>query len=115
MSGNHYSIKGNKTYFLTCTVVNWIDVFTRKNHKLAIVDSLKYCQQNKGLNIYAWCLMPSHLHMLVNTEHGFNLSDVVRDFKKFTSKKIIQLILNEPESRREWLLQQFAGAGKNNR
>src|SRR5436190_9111363 len=115
MSGNHYSIKGNKTYFLTCTVVDWIDVFTRKNHKLAIVDSLKHCQEHKGLNIYAWCLMPSHLHMLVNTEPGFNLSDVIRDFKKFTSKKIVQQVVEETESRREWMLKKFEEAGRDNR
>jgi REP element-mobilizing transposase RayT len=79
------------------------------------VDALKYCQQHKGLNIYAWCLMPSHLHLLVNTEDGFNLADVIRDFKKFTSKKIVEQIKSEPESRREWLLEQFAEAGRGNR
>jgi len=70
---------------------------------MAIVDSLKYCQQCKGLELYAWCLMPSHLHMIVAAEGDGNLSDVLRDFKKFTSKEIVRLIQEEPESRREWM------------
>src|ERR1035441_4472191 len=114
MQGLHRTIKSDKTYFLTSTVVDWIDVFTRKNHKLAIIESLKHCQENKGLNIFAWCLMPSHLHLLVNTEPEFELSDVMRDFKKFTSKKITKHIEEQPESRREWMLNRFEYTGKFN-
>ena len=108
-----YNIQENdKAYFVTITVINWIDVFTRKNHKLAIVNSLKYCQENKGLEIFAWCLMPSHLHMIVRSGGNEKLSDILRDFKKFTSRKIIEQIINEPESRRKWMLNQFKFAGK---
>jgi REP element-mobilizing transposase RayT len=67
-------------YFVTLTVVDWIDVFTRKEHKERIIDSLKFCQQNKGLEIYAWCLMSNHLHMIISASPGFNLSDILRDF-----------------------------------
>ena len=58
----------DKAYFVTRTVVGWIDVFTRKNHTLTLVESLKYCQQNKGLVILGWCLMPSHLHMIARAK-----------------------------------------------
>ncbi|MFN8258779.1 MAG: transposase [Bacteroidales bacterium] len=99
-----YKIRDNdKAYFITSTVVGWIDVFTRPNHKILIVDSLKYCIKNKGLTIYAWCLMSSHLHMICRAEKGNNLSDILRDFKGYTSKKIIEQIYEEPESRRERL------------
>lgn len=37
--------------------------------------------------IYAWCLMPSHLHLIASAAEGKNLSDIMRDFKKCTSKK----------------------------
>ena len=102
-----HNIKENKTYFLTMTVVNWVDVFTRKNHCDAIIESLKYCQKEKGLQIFAYCIMSNHIHMLVNTLSPFELKDVIRDFKKFTAKKILLQIQNEPESRREWMLHQF--------
>ncbi|MDB5156580.1 MAG: hypothetical protein JWR50_1287 [Mucilaginibacter sp.] len=105
----------DELYFLTLTVVDWVDVFTRKEFCLDLIDSLNYCRQHKGLIIYAWCLMPSHLHMVVSVEPGTNrLSDIMRDFKKFTSKKIINSINEIAESRRDWLLRHFAYAGKFN-
>jgi len=114
--GFKYRITTNdELYFLTLTVVDWVDVFTRKELCDDIVDSLKYCQQRKGLIIYAWCLMPSHLHLVVSVKEGADtLSDVMRDFKKFTSKKIIQSITEIAESRKDWLLRHFAYAGKYN-
>jgi REP element-mobilizing transposase RayT len=102
----------DKAYFVTMTVVGWIDAFTRKNHKLLLVESLKYCQQNKGLVIFGWCLMPSHLHMICRAEGENALSDILRDFKKYTSKAILKQIQEEPESRRDWMLEQFAKAGE---
>ena len=112
--GYHYKIHEGKAHFATLTVVDWIDVFTRENHKMAIVDSLKYCQENKGLELYAWRLMPSHLHLIIAAKDDGNLSDILRDFKKFTSKEIVRLIQEEPESRREWMLDKFKFAGKYN-
>ena len=44
-------------YFTTSTVVDWMDVFTRPVYKHIIVESLRYCQQHKSLDIYAWVLM----------------------------------------------------------
>ena len=55
--GVKQNIKTDKAYFLTLTVVNWIDVFTRRNHRDAIIDSLKYCQKEKGLVIFAYVVI----------------------------------------------------------
>ena len=104
----------DELYFVTLTVTDWIDVFTRKNHKVTLVESLEYCQKNKGLVIFAWCLMPSHLHLLARAEDDINLSDILRDFKKFTSKELIKQINDEAESRREWMLDRFEFAGRHN-
>ena len=114
MSGDRYLISDqNAVYFLTFTVVGWVDVFTRKEHKLEIVDSLNYCIQHKGLTVYAWCIMSNHVHLIVRAKEGFRLSDIIRDFKKFTAKRIIGKIENEPESRREWMLNMFEFSGRN--
>lgn len=103
-------------YFLTMTVVNWIDIFTRPVYKHIIIDALKYNQQNKGLIIYGWCLMSNHLHMIAEAEEGKNLSDILRDFKKFTSKTIIKEIEENPlESRKKWMLSEFEFAGRYNK
>ncbi len=101
-------------YFITLTVVDWVDIFTRPVYKHIIVDSLKYCQKERGLIIYSWCLMSNHLHMIVGANDDANLSDILRDFKKFTSKKIIKTIQEINESRQKWMLNRFEYAGKYN-
>ena len=77
-------------------------VFTRKEYKDIIVESLAYCQENKNLIIYG-CIMSNHLHLIISAKEN-NVSDVLGDFKKFTSKKILKSILEHPcESRKECL------------
>jgi len=113
MSGDRYEIVDQeKTYFLTLTVIDWVDVFTRKDYKFIIVDSLNYCVENKGLEIFAWVIMSNHLHLMVRAKEGFILSHILRDFKKITSKEITAKILEIGESRREWLLNKFAFEAK---
>jgi len=107
-----YQIKDQtKAYYLTFQVVYWIDVFTRKNYRDAVIESLQYCQKHKSLEIYAYVIMSNHLHLLVRSGNG-DLSGTIRDFKKFTSKKIVQAIEAGGESRKEWMLRLFAHAAK---
>jgi len=110
MSTKYKATTTDEAYFITITTVGWVDVFTRLNQKYVITNSLKYCQYHKGLEIYAWTLMSNHLHLFCKATNGFVLSDVIRDFKKFTSKKIIETIIQQPESRREWMLNYFKEA-----
>ena len=110
MSTKYKATTTEQAYFITITTVGWVDIFTRVNQNYVIINALNHCQAYKGLEIYAYCIMSSHIHLLCKATDGFILSDVMRDFKKFTSKKIIQTIIEEPESRREWLLPFFAQA-----
>lgn len=113
--GINNKISDGYAYYLTLTIEEWIDVFTRPIYKHIIVDSLNYCIATKGLEIYCWCLMSSHLHLVASASEGSNLSDILRDFKKYTSKAIVQTIKDAPESRRDWMLNLFWYAGKNNK
>ena len=115
MSEGGYKIRNKEgIHFITFAVVNWVDVFSRKEYKDIVVDSIKYCQANKGLVLHCWCLMSNHIHLVVSAKEQ-NTSDILRDFKKFTSKQIIQAIKEHPqESRREWILNIFEIAGEQN-
>ena len=93
-------------HFVTATVVDWIDVFTRKSYRDLVVECLNYCIREKALILYGYVIMSNHLHMVVQSGNG-ELSDLLRDFKKFTAAKIIEKIKSEPESRREWILERF--------
>lgn len=113
MSGDRFVITGqNDCYFLTITVVDWVDVFIRPVYKQIIVDSLNFCVEKKGLTIFGWCLMTNHIHLLCEAREGFKLSETIRDFKKFTARNILAAIENEPESRKDWMLYRFEFAGK---
>ncbi|MGD1839943.1 MAG: transposase [Thermonemataceae bacterium] len=114
-SARPYSIQNDTSlYFVTFAVVYWIDVFSRLHYKDLVVDSLNFCASKKGLTIYAWCLMSNHIHLIISAKEGFQLSDILRDFKKYTASQIIASIQEEPESRREWMLWMFKRAGKKN-
>ena len=94
--------------YLTCTIVGWVDVFTRATYRDIIIESLSYCQKAKGLRIFAYVLMSNHLHMIVRAEGKQQLSAILRDFKKFTSRQILEAIEKGKESRKEWLLHVFS-------
>ena len=111
-SENYKVVKQNAPYFLTFTVTDWVDVFTRLNYRNIIVDSLAFCRMNKGLKLYAWCLMTNHIHLLCSVEPPFRMTDFIRDFKQFTAKKVLKDIQTMPESRRDWMLYRFEYAGK---
>jgi REP element-mobilizing transposase RayT len=109
MSGDSYKIENqNGVYFLTFTIIDWIDLFTRKEFSIVVVDSLNYCIKEKHLVVYAYVIMSSHMHMVCKVNEPGNLSDVVRDFKKFTSKEFIKMMDEIGESRKEWLLKRFS-------
>ncbi len=102
-------------YFVTFTVVHWIDLFIRKEYKEILIDSLKHCQSNKGLVVHAFVIMTSHMHLIfARKQDGEQLSGIIRDFKKYTSGKLVKAIKEIPESRREWLLRAFGQAGRKN-
>ncbi len=87
MSTKYKATTTEEAFFITITTTGWIDVFTRLNQKNTIIKALSYCQQYKGLEIYAYCLMSSHLHLLCKATDGFILSDVMRDFKNLPQRK----------------------------
>jgi REP element-mobilizing transposase RayT len=100
-----YSIKDEKgLYFVTFTITQWVDVFTREVYVNIFLDSLRYCQKEKGLLVYAWVVMSNHVHLIIRSEQE-PLSDTIRDIKKFTSTQIVNSIEQHPkESRKSWLL-----------
>jgi len=100
-----------KAHFITATVVDWIDVFTRKSYKEVVIESLDFCIKEKGMLLYGYVIMSNHIHLIVQATDG-RLSDLIRDFKKYTAKTILEKIQTEPESRREWILERFKKAAE---
>jgi putative transposase len=110
MSEKYKFLNPEGIYFTTLTITNWIDLFTRSEYCIIVLDALRYCQAKKGLMIYASCIMPSHVHLIIGRNGTEEISGIIRDFKRFTNEKIISEIKQINESRREWLLDQFSKA-----
>lgn len=66
-----------------------------------IINSLRYCGDNKGLKIFAYVVMDNHVHLIVS---GPNLPLIMKDFKSYTAREIIKTAECE---KREWLLNQL--------
>ncbi len=113
--GDSYQIKDQEgLYFLTFQVVGWVDIFSRKVYRDIVIGSLDYCRKNKGLHIYSYVIMTNHLHIIVQSETS-SLSDTIRDFKRYTSNRIMNEVeCNPGESRKEWLEMVFKYHAKYN-
>ena len=113
MSRNYKFHNPQGLYFVSFAVVYWLDVFTRNEYKDALVESIEYCQKNKGMEIAAWCIMTNHVHLVFRISNGERPEKVLGDLKRFTSKKLVNMIQEHPrENRKEHLLEQFKTAAE---
>ena len=80
----------NVTHFLTITVIEWIDIFTKPEYFKIITDSLKFCPKNKGLLLYEYVIMTNHLHLIAQARENNKLSQIISDFKKYTTVQIFK-------------------------
>lgn len=97
----------DELYFVTLTVVGWVDVFTRNEYKDILIKNLQYCQQKEKLEIFSYVIMSNHIHMVCRRLDK-DLKELLGRFKSICAKEIIKSIETNPqESRKEWLLYLF--------
>lgn len=94
----------NSAYFVTLTIVKWVNVLENDNYKNIIISAIKHYQQFRGLTLHGYCIMQTHLHLIAKTEGTEPLSSVLRDLKKFTSVKIVDMLkADKSEQSKKWL------------
>ncbi|MBI3134315.1 MAG: transposase [Bacteroidetes bacterium] len=114
MSRNYKFHNPTAAYFVSFAVVDWLDVFTRNEYKDILLESLSFCQKNKRMEIYAWCIMSNHVHLVFQSIDGQTPDQLLGDFKRFTSNAVVKAIKENPqESRKEFLLDRFKKAAAN--
>jgi putative transposase len=101
MRSRYITRESGVPYFITCTVVNWIPIFTRKPYFDILIDSLQFCRHRKSLKLYAYVILDNHLHLVVA---GDRLTDIIRDFKSYTAKLLIARLERDQKT---WVLNQF--------
>ena len=113
MSRSHKFHNPKGVYFVSFAVTDWIDAFSRREYRDIVLDSLRFCQNKKGMQIYAWCIMTNHVHLVFSSRDNQKPELVLGDLKRFTSRKIVEAIKAHPsESRKEWMLERFSLAAK---
>ncbi len=115
MSSKYKFYNPDGIYFVTFSVVMWVNVFTKDIYRKIILDSLQFCQKNKGLALHAYVIMSTHLHLIISKNGEVLLENIMRDLKKFTSSKIIKTIQSNPEEKnRDRMIKIFERMGRKN-
>ncbi len=102
-----------KVYFITLTITKWIEVFKDNHQKRMVIESLRYCQDNKGLVIYSYCIMSNHIHLICKADGEMGLSYILRDLMRFTAGKILRYVASLPKKRSSEILNAFILAARN--
>jgi putative transposase len=110
--GLKHTIKKNGTYFMTMTIVDWGKVFKEEKFFEIILESFQFYSKKSGLNIYAYRIMTNHIHLVANCDSGFELKDVIRNFKRYTSNGITTEMNRKPEKYKN-LLKLFSAHARN--
>ena len=112
-----YTIRDQfETHFLTFTVCGWIDLFTRQVYRDIVMEAFRFAQKQGQIILNAYVIMSNHIHLIAkaNEKQKKTLSDIIRDFKKYTHHEIMPVIESEAESRRQWMVYQFSYYGRIN-
>lgn len=112
MSRNYKFHNPEGLYFVSFAIIKWLDVFTRNEYKNIVLETLEFCMKNKGMRVYAWCIMTNHVHLVFSVDAPDRPELILGYFKRFTSRKLTEAISTNPqESRKDWLMQEFRAAG----
>ncbi len=79
-------------HFVTCTILHWLPIFTRKESVQIVIDCLKFLQEKDDLKLYAYVILENHLHMVVQSN---DLQKSMQSFKQYTAKQILDMLKRE--------------------
>jgi putative transposase len=83
-------IEDDFIYYITTVVYGRLPIFTRASFVIPLFDSLNFYRCKQEFKILGYVIMPDHLHLLIWPQGVANISDIVRDFKTFTAKRLIR-------------------------
>ncbi len=113
MSTKYRILDNQQPHFLTLTIIQWADIFSRPVYRDIFMDSLAFCVKNKGLVLNAYVIMTNHVHLIASAQEGYKLASIIRDLKRFTARRLYETLLVEPtESRRYWMRWIFESEGQ---
>jgi REP element-mobilizing transposase RayT len=79
-------------HFLTCTILNWLPIFTRKESVDILIQSFKHLQKEDNFKLYAYVVLENHIHLVASSN---DITKSMRYFKSYTAKEILKLLQKE--------------------
>jgi putative transposase len=89
---SRYKVLDDGLYFITSSIVKWIHIFSEEKYCKLIIDDLIFRKNHHKLQLYGYVIMPNHIHLIISSK---NIPGVMRSFKSFTAKKIIELLIKD--------------------
>jgi REP element-mobilizing transposase RayT len=79
----------DRPYFMTCTIVGWLPVFTRPEAVNLIYDSWRFLKEDSQFNLFAYVILENHLHLVASSP---DLPSDMQRFKSYTARTVIDLL-----------------------
>lgn len=93
MGRSRYKIyEATHPYFVTCTILHWLPLFTKKESVQIVIDCLKFLQGKDNLKLYAYVILENHLHLVVQSD---DIEKSMKSFKQYTAKALLDLLKKE--------------------
>jgi len=90
MGRSRYTItEPDKPHFLTCTVLDWLPVFTRPDTVQILLDCWSFQREHRGLKLYGYVILENHIHFIAQAE---NLDKCISQFKSYTARQLIDYL-----------------------
>jgi len=76
-------------YFMTCTIVGWLPIFTRPEAVEIVLESWRFLQRERSFQLHGFVILENHLHLVARSS---NLAADIGDFKSFTARRLVELL-----------------------
>ncbi len=96
----HIQAEG-QIYYITNVIHDRIPVFTRPSFIVPLIDSLNFYRYKQSYKLLGYVIMSDHFHILIWPQGEEAVPDIMRDFKRFTSGRILRQA--EVDGKLHWL------------
>jgi len=76
----------DQAHFMTCTIMEWLPVFTRPDTVQILLDCWQYQREHNDLKLYGYVVLENHLHFVAQAPR---LDKCVSSFKSYTARLLI--------------------------
>lgn len=92
-------IEPGEIYFWTATINNWQRLLKPDTYKNVVIDSLEYLSNSGKIDVFAFVIMPNHIHLIwrINERNGKETAH--GSFLKFTAHEFKKMLAREGENR----------------